>query len=300
MAATVDSRWRAWLLAARPRTLPAAIVPVLLGTAAAAHAGSVVPLAALICLAFALLLQVGANFANDADDFASGADSEARRGPTRAVAAGLISLSAMRRACAVTLAMAFVTGLGLVPYGGWQLIGLGVACVIGALVYTGGPFPLGYRGWGEVMVMVYFGAVAVGGTAYVQTGSWGGLVPALALLSGSLSTNLLVVNNHRDRETDVVAGKRTLAVRWGRSFADGEYAGFVGLAALSIARVAWQVDSAWPLLGLLPTPLALNLWLNLRRATTVADYGRILAGTALHLILTGILTATGLFLAAAS
>lgn len=290
--------WRAWLLAARPRTLPAALVPVALGTAAVAQEQAVVPLAAAICLLFTLLLQIGANFANDADDFAQGADTEARRGPTRAVASGLIPLRTMRVASWMTLGLAFAVGLLLIPYGGWKLLFVGIACVIGAIVYTGGPWPLGYRGWGEVMVMIYFGGVAVGGTAYVQAGHLGGVTPAMALLAGALATNLLVVNNHRDRETDLRAGKMTLAARFGRRFADWEYRTFVALGALAVGAAAWQVDSAWPLLGWLALPMGVRLCRRLALAATTAEYGSILAGTAAYLILNGGLTAIGLLLAA--
>lgn len=288
---------RAWVLAARPRTLPAAFVPVLLGTTAAWAEGAVLWAGAGWCLAFALVIQIGANFANDADDFASGADTAARLGPTRAVAAGLISYRAMRTASYITLGLAFIIGLSLIYYGGWGLLAVGVFCVLGAIAYTGGPFPLGYRGWGDVMVMVYFGFVAVGGTFYVQTGHLGGLAVPMAVLAGALATNLLVINNHRDAETDTAAGKRTLAVRFGRRFTLWEYRGLHALAVLMIVIMAWQLGSPWPLVGALPLPLAARLMQRLVTTNDRTGFSKLLAGTAAHLLLTGLLTATGIWLA---
>jgi 1,4-dihydroxy-2-naphthoate octaprenyltransferase len=210
---------KVWLLAARPRTLPAAVAPVLVGSALAFHAGHFRPLPALLCLVFALLAQVAANFANDYFDFVKGADGAARVGPRRAVASGLVSPEAMRRATWGVCSAAFLVGLGLLPFGGWPLLLVGISSLLCAVAYTGGPYPLGYHGLGDIFVFLFFGLVAVGATSFVQTG----LLSSDALLAGTavglLAANILVVNNFRDVETDRAAGKRTLVVRFGRGFA---------------------------------------------------------------------------------
>jgi 1,4-dihydroxy-2-naphthoate octaprenyltransferase len=224
-----------WLAATRPKTLAAGCAPVLVGAAlgsTATHTVMVLP--AIACLAAALLIQIGCNFANDAFDALSGADTDQRQGPRRAVAAGLISARAMLIASALVLALAFAVGLYLAALGGWPLLALGLISIICAIAYTGGPFPLAYHGLGDVFVFVFFGLLATLGTAWVQ------LAPALAetativrapplLLAmplwwwlsaaalGAQATAILVVNNVRDISTDAVAGKRTLAVRMGRT-----------------------------------------------------------------------------------
>jgi 1,4-dihydroxy-2-naphthoate octaprenyltransferase len=206
----------AWLLAARPRTLPVAVAPVLVGTALAAAEASARPLAALAALAAALCLQIAANFANDAFDHEKGADTAERLGPPRAAAAGLLTPAALRRGMLAALAGAAAAGLPLVVLGGWPIAALGLASLAAAVGYTGGRFAFGYRGLGEAAVFFFFGLVAVGGTFAVQTGH----VSAAALLAslpiGALASAVLLVNNVRDLETDRRAAKRTLAVRLGR------------------------------------------------------------------------------------
>ncbi len=235
---------RAWLLAARPRTLPAAFAPVVLGTACAGHfyfeygpAGSANPadvgaqlawrglqpllIPAFLCAAFALFGQIGANFANDYFDHRRGADAPGRLGPTRAVAAGLISPRAMLVATIITLGLSATAGLGTIYYGGWVCVLVGVASLLGAFFYT----KFAYYGLGEVFALVYFGLVAVLGTYYVETRHW----PAppgiwiIATACGLLAANILLVNNIRDTATDARVGKRTLAVRFGRRFGHGLY-----------------------------------------------------------------------------
>lgn len=215
---------RRWLIAVRPATLPAAVTPVLVGTAAAYAVGGLRWGPALAALTGALLLQVGANLANDLFDYEKGADTEDRLGPTRVVQAGLLSAAAVRRATALTFILALLVGLYLAWVAGWVVVAIGLGSIAAALAYTGGPYPLGYNGLGDLAVFVFFGLVAVCGTAYVQAGT----VPALAWLAavpvGTLITAILVVNNVRDIATDEAAGKRTLAVRLGRRGAVGEYA----------------------------------------------------------------------------
>ncbi|GHC00087.1 1,4-dihydroxy-2-naphthoate polyprenyltransferase [Cerasicoccus arenae] len=285
-----------WILAARPKTLPAAIAPVLVGTALAAHDGQFAATPAFICLAFALLIQIGTNFANDYFDFVQGADNEQRIGPTRAVAAGLISPKAMRYATIVVLTLAFLVGMFLVYWGGAWLVLVGLVSIFCAITYTGGPYPLGYNGLGDVFVFIFFGLVAVGFTYYVQAGAFSSVAWMLGAGVGALSTNLLVINNYRDVETDRAAGKRTLVVRWGRSAAWWQYVVSVLLAMavpamLVIAGYAWTV-----LLPLAMTPLGVFLCLLLKRSKTRADFQLVLAQTAKMLLFYSGLLSIGLVL----
>jgi 1,4-dihydroxy-2-naphthoate octaprenyltransferase len=219
-----ENRIRTWVAAARPRTLPAAVAPVIVGSALASHAGRFDPAAAGLCLGFALLVQIGTNFANDYYDFVKGADTSARVGPRRAVAAGLVAPVAMRRAMAGVFAAAFALGLTLIHWGGPRLLAVGVASIVSGIAYTGGPWPLGYHGLGDLFVFVFFGLVAVGTTYYVQAGEVSRAALAVAVPIGLLAANILVVNNYRDAETDAAAGKRTLVVRFGRGFARAQFA----------------------------------------------------------------------------
>jgi len=208
-------RLAVWWQAARPRTLPAGAAPVMLGTALAFSHDAARPLAAALALATALLLQVGANLANDVLDFERGADTAGRLGPPRAVQQGLVSARAMRRATAAVLAAAALSGAGLVALGGWPLALLGLCCIAAALAYTGGPFPLAYHGLGDAAVFLFFGPVAVGGTYWVQAQALPPGVLAASVPCGLLAASILVVNNLRDVESDARVGKRTLAVRLG-------------------------------------------------------------------------------------
>jgi 1,4-dihydroxy-2-naphthoate octaprenyltransferase len=206
--------WRVWLLAARPATLPAAVVPVLVGTAAAVGGGAAPRPGPFVgALAAAVLIQVGTNLANDYFDYRKGADTIARLGPTRVTQSGLVAPSTVRAATALTFGLAALIGLYLVWVGGWPILVVGLLSILSGIAYTGGPWPLGYHGLGDLFVFVFFGVVAVTGSAYLQTGQ---LEPFALLASvpvGMLVTAILVVNNLRDVETDRAAGKRTLADR---------------------------------------------------------------------------------------
>jgi 1,4-dihydroxy-2-naphthoate polyprenyltransferase len=232
-----------WISAARPRTLPAAVAPVLVGSALAWRDGGFVPLAAGLCLAFALLIQIGTNFANDYFDFVKGADTAERVGPRRAVAAGLVSPGVMKAAMAGVFAAAFLTGLFLLPFGGWPLLVIGVLSILCGIAYTGGPYPLAYHGLGDVFVFVFFGLVAVGATVFVQQGTLSPDVWWAASGVGALAANILVVNNYRDAETDARAGKRTLVVLLGRPAARLQYAASL-LGALG--ALVWACRTAPP------------------------------------------------------
>jgi len=277
-----------WLLAARPRTLPAAFAPVALGSALASHQHNFRSVPALLCGVFALLAQIGANFANDYFDFRRGADAPGRLGPTRAVASGLISPRAMLGATFLVLALAAVAGCALITYGGWLIILLGVGSLLAALAYTGGPFPLAYHGLGEVAALVFFGYVAVLGTFYVQAGSR--LPPAAWLAAtacGLLAANILLVNNIRDATTDTRAGKRTLVVRFGRKFAHRLYAFNVALALITPVLFFIAGSGPFVLVALVELPLGLLL-ARFLAATPDGDgprFNRLLAQSAQFLAL---------------
>ncbi|AOS45513.1 1,4-dihydroxy-2-naphthoate octaprenyltransferase [Lacunisphaera limnophila] len=291
---TATAGWRPWLEAARPRTLPAAVIPVMVGTALAAAHGAADYVQAVVCLTFAVLVQIGTNFANDYFDFVQGADTPARVGPRRAVAAGLIAPGRMLAATAGVLGVAFAVGLVLVIKGGWVLLPIGILSIVCAVAYTGGPFPLGYNGLGDVFVFIFFGLVAVGATFYVQTGGVTSDVVSCAAAIGLLAANILVANNYRDVETDTRAGKRTLVVRFGRRFAVWQYAGSHLVALLCPVALLVTGGYRWPiLLPLLLTPQAMALTHRLARSSEPAEQIALLGRTALYLAAFGVLLSVG-------
>jgi len=274
MRETEVSRTRAWVMAARPQTLPAGAAPVLVGTGLAVHDGTFAPLVALAALVGALLLQVGTNFANDYYDAVKGADTDEREGFTRVTQAELIAPARVRRAMVATFAAAVLVGASLVYVGGLPIVVVGLASVAAGVLYTGGPFPYGYRGLGDVFVFVFFGLVAVTGTYYVQVvasmtvapfpvGIPEGSVPLAAVVASlpvaGLVTDVLVVNNIRDRETDAAAGKRTLVVILGYRWSRVQFCLLLGMAY--VVPVVFALDGYHPavLLPLLTLPLALSL-----------------------------------------
>jgi len=255
------SALRVWILAIRPATLPAAIAPVLVGLGVGLSANVFRPGPALGCLAVALLLQVAANLANDLADFRSGADSADRLGPVRVAVTGLASPRALTIATALVIGLACLVGIYLASIGGIVLIALGALAIVSALAYTGGPWPYGYRGLGEVFVFVFFGLVAVIGTAYLQTGVVDALAVLAALPMGCLAASILVVNNLRDIDGDRRAGKRTLVVSFGPGFARGEYVAML-VVAFAVPVVVWLAGLAQSPAALLPIvaiPLAIPL-----------------------------------------
>lgn len=223
---------RAWLLAARPKTLAGAATPVLIGTALAYADGQFQWLPAVVCLLFAGLMQIAANFINDLFDFLKGTDREDRLGPERACAQGWIAPDAMKSGIIFTILLACLIGSILLFYAGWQLILIGLLCVVFAFFYTTGPYPLSYNGWGDALVILFFGFVPVGGTYYVQALNWTPDVTVASLVCGLIVDTLLVVNNYRDRETDAQSGKRTIIVRFGEPFGRYLYLALGGIAAL--------------------------------------------------------------------
>ncbi len=288
---------KSWLLATRPKTLSAAVCPVLVGCALAAQADSFQWVPALLCLLFALLIQIGTNFANDYYDFIKGADTEERLGPQRVTASGRISLKRMKFMTAFDFFLAFLVGLALVPYGGWWLVVIGVISIALGYGYTAGPFPLAYLGLGEIFVLIFFGWVAVGCTYLVQAG--GINVPALlaGTAVGALSNNLLVVNNLRDVDTDLKANKRTLAVRFGRTFTAYEYRAWFVIAILCTIVMCIMLQSFWMILPLAVLPLGRKLWVMIGQKQTGPIYIRMLGQTSIVMVLYCILLSISLLLA---
>lgn len=288
---------RAWVLAARPKTLTAAIGPVLAGTGLAAFHGSFRAGPALAALVGAMLIQIGTNFANDYYDFLRGGDTVDRVGPVRVTQAGILPPETVRRGMIVVLAAAMLVGVYLVWVAGWPIVWIGLASVACAVIYTGGPFPLAYHGMGDVFVFVFFGLVAVGGTYYVQALAW----PADAVLAGAglgaLNTAILVVNNLRDVGTDRAAGKRTLAVRLGVGGTRAEYVVLLGVGV--VVPVFGVVRLGWPL-GALAALLAMPLAVEPARRVLGFSHPRellpALGGTARVVVLYGALLGAGLAL----
>ena len=290
------STWRTWISAARPRTLPAAIAPVVVGSALAWRHGAFDARAAMLCLAFALLIQIGTNFANDYYDFVHGADTAKRVGPTRAVAAGLISPLTMKRAMNAVFALAFLLGLALIAWGGPWLIAIGVASIVSGIAYTGGPWPLAYHGWGDIFVFVFFGLVAVCATYFVQTREITLDAMLAAVPIGLLTTNILVVNNYRDADTDAAAGKRTLVVRLGRPAARVQFGASLAIAFVTTVIFCLRLRSPWPMLPFLLLPLAFSHIRRLRQSKSPRELIALLGETGKLLALFAVLFAAGLML----
>ena len=288
-----DRGVRTWLLAARPRTLPAALAPVLVGTALAGFAGVFHPLRFVAALLGAVFIQVGTNLINDYSDARRGADAEDRLGPVRVTAGGLLPPRRVLVAAYLAFALAVLVGAYLVVVAGWQLLLVGAASILAGVLYTGGPRPYGYEGLGEVFVFLFFGVVAVAGSYFVQVRRLEWEAFDLAVPVGLLAASILVVNNVRDIDTDRRAGKRTLAVRLGRRNARGLYAALVYLAYLP-AALTWIVGPlrAWVLLPTLTLPLAVRLVRVVRNRSDGPSLNQALARTGmLQLAFCGLLAA---------
>lgn len=270
----------AWILAGRPRTLPASVAPVIVGSAVAAHEAALHLPAVAAALLAALLIQIGSNLANDLGDYYRGADMPGRVGPTRVTSAGLLTPRQVQRGMLAVFGAAALCGLYLIALGGWPILAAGVLAIAAAVTYTIGPWPFGYYGLGDLAVFLFFGLVAVVGTAYVQTHSVTPLALAAAVPMGCLVTAILVVNNLRDIATDRAAGKRTLAVRLGSRGTQIEYMALL-VVAYVVPILLWPGFGLkpWVLLPLLTLPLAVRLARDILTVSGAA-LNRALAGTA--------------------
>lgn len=287
---------KAWLLAARPKTLAGAATPVLLGCALAYADGWFQIIPALFCFLFAFLMQIDANFINDFFDYLKGSDREDRLGPERACAQGWITLDAMKKGIALTTMTACAVGFCLLFYSGLEMIPIGILCILFAFLYTAGPYPLAYHGWGDVLVIFFFGFVPVGCTYYVMCHDWTWNVTITSLACGLIIDTLLMVNNYRDREQDAQSGKRTIVVRLGANAGQRLYL-FLGLAAAWLCLLFIANGHLWA--ALLPQIYILPHFITWRKMVKInrgKELNSILGETSRNMLLFGILLTWGLML----
>ena len=296
-AAPAGSGVRIWLMAARIRTLPAAIAPVLVGTALAGYLHVFHPLRFVAALVGAIFIQVGTNLSNDYSDARRGADAEDRLGPVRVTAGGLVPPDQVLVATYASFGVAVLAGVYLVFVAGWELLLVGAASILAGVLYTGGPRPYGYEGLGEVFVFLFFGIVAVAGSFFVQVTHLNWEAFALAVPVGLLASAILVVNNYRDIDSDRRANKRTLAVRLGRGGTRTMFAVIVYLAYL-LATVTWIFGplKPWLLLPWLTLPLAADIVRTVRNRTDGPSLNQALAHTGLLQLAFCVLLSAGLLL----
>ncbi len=254
------SKLETWILASRPKTLLAAVVPVVIGTSIVSYETKVNIIAAGFALVCSILIQVGTNFVNDLYDFLSGADNEYRKGPTRALASGLLTVSEMKLAIIFVFSLTFLLGLYLVYISSWITLLIGLLSIFAGIAYTAGPYPLAYNGLGDIFVFLFFGIVGTVGTYYVQVVDISTLVIWASIPVGALITNILVVNNYRDIEEDREVGKNTLAVKMGRKFTRYQYLIFMILSYLILFVVYFTYNqSLFVFLPMLTLPLSVKL-----------------------------------------
>jgi len=292
------SKTGAWLLATRPRTLPAAIAPVVLGTAMAIADKRFAWLAAAAAFSVALLMQIGVNLANDYFDYLKGIDTEERLGPPRAAQSGLIPPKQLRSGVTLIFVLSLIPGFYLLAVGGWPVLFIGLACIGAALAYSGGPFPLASHGLGDIFVFIFFGLVAVCGTYYVQALRLTPMVWLMGAIEGLLITAILVVNNLRDIQTDRQSGKRTLAVIIGDRASKLEYLLLLGIA-YAIPIILWLsgYGSAWLILPLFSLPLAVSQVRFIWKSAGGSMLNQTLANTAKLALVYSLLLSAGLILA---
>lgn len=295
----------AWLLAVRPYSLGNAVILVLIGSASAYAAGSFHAPAAILCLLFAVLMQCTANLVNDLFDFLKGADRPDRLGPDRAFAKGHITLPAMKAGIAgFTLASAasgcallwWALRHGTLRFGGWELVIVGLFCILFAYLYTAGPWPLAYHGLGDAAVILFFGIIPVGFINYIQTGEWTWEVTAVALACGLVIDTMLMVNNFRDREEDAACGKRTIVVRLGADVGRWGYFG-LGLSAVVLCLTLLAGGKVWTaLLPVLYLPLHVATWRKMVRIDHGEELNVCLGETARNIWIFGLLLTLGILL----
>ena len=286
-----------WILATRPKTLPAAVAPVIVGSAVAFTDQCLAPLPAMAALAVALLMQVGVNLANDYFDYLKGVDTPDRLGPMRVTQSGLIPLSRMKAAMGLIFVLALLPGLYLAKIGGWPVVVIGILSILAALAYSGGPYPLASHGLGDFFVFIFFGLIAVCGTYYVQALRLGPMAFLMGIAVGFLITAILVVNNLRDLETDRQAGKHTLAVLIGIRATKLEYS-LLHTAAYILPAAVWLCELAeyFILLPILSLPLAVPLNRTIWKNPGGTILNQALAGTARLALIFSLLLSIGLIL----
>ena len=287
---------KAWILAARPKTLAAAATPVLLGCALAYTAGTFQWIPAILCFLFAFSMQIDANFINDYYDYLKGSDREDRLGPERACAQGWITLSAMKKGMIFITLLSCFWGLLLLKYCGLEMIPVGLLCVLFAFLYTAGPYPLAYHGWGDVLVIVFFGFVPVGCTYYTMAHDWTWNVTIACAACGLVSDLLLMLNNYRDREQDKISGKRTLVVRFGEPA--GRWA-YLVLGILAVGLCSFYAFNGYLMASLLPILfliLHFTTWREMIRIYQGKELNIVLGKTARNIVVFGLLLSLGLIL----
>ena len=287
---------KAWILAARPKTLAAAATPVLLGCSLAYTDGYFQWIPALLCFLFAFSMQIDANFINDYYDYLKGSDREDRLGPERACAQGWITLSAMKKGMLFTTLLSCLWGILLLRYCGLEMIPVGLLCVLFAFLYTAGPYPLAYHGWGDVLVIAFFGFVPVGCTYYTMAHGWTWNVTVACAACGLVSDLLLMLNNYRDREQDKISGKRTLIVRFGEPAGRWAYL-LLGILAVGLCAFyafdGYLTATLLPLLFLVPH---FSTWRDMIRIFKGKELNIVLGKTARNIVLFGLLLSLGLIL----
>ena len=296
MATIQTNSIQAWILAARPKTLSGALIPVLIGSSLAFMHHSFQWVPTLICALFACLMQIAANFINDLYDYLKGSDRSDRLGPERACTQGWITPKAMKFGIWITLTTACLIGLTLLFYGGWPLIIVGVLCVVFAFAYTTGPYPLSYHGFGDLLVLIFFGFVPVGGTYYVQSLTWTNEVTIASIICGLVINTLLVVNNYRDYEEDFISGKKTIIVKFGKRFGELFYL-LLGIIAAGMC-VAFVFEGSL-FAGLLPQLYLiphLKTYAKMKKIESGKELNLILGETSRNILLFGLLLSFGFML----
>ena len=287
---------KAWVLAARPKTLAAAATPVLLGCSLAASDGWLQFIPALLCFLFAFTMQIDANFINDFFDYLKGSDREDRLGPERACAQGWITLNAMKHGIASATILSCIWGVIILFFSGLEMLPVGLLCILFAFLYTAGPYPLAYHGWGDVLVIIFFGFVPVGCTYYTMCHDWTWSVTIACMASGLVSDLLLMLNNYRDRDQDKISGKKTLVVRLGALAGRWMYLS-LGLIACMLCLLFVITGHLWaailPQLFLVPH---LNTWQHMVKINKGKELNKVLGETARNIALFGILLSLGLIL----
>jgi 1,4-dihydroxy-2-naphthoate octaprenyltransferase len=291
------SFYQRWMLAIRPKTLTAAVAPVVLGWGIAATTGQFHWGAAVAALFTSVMIQIGTNLVNDVVDFSRGADTEARTGPVRVTQTGLLTPRQVWAGVIFTFGMAILAGLYLTWLAGWPVLVIGALSLLSGIAYTAGPFPLAYNGLGDLFVFLFFGFAAVGGTVFVVSGTLPFQTWFAATAAGVLTVNILVVNNIRDIETDRLAGRKNIPVVFGRKTAEWEFAlMLVAAYAIPLILVCKQLNSAWVMLTLLSLPQGLKIWGILRSGKSGKALNPILGQTAQLLLRFCLLFTLGLLI----